>query len=193
MKTNSMKSLAIAVVAGSLLATVSTFALSQTEIQTISQTLSAAKVVEVPSKAAKMVAGAAKESKIEVATAVVTSSIKAHPSTVGSVIVSVLRVAPEATESVVTAALEAAPQSALTIIAAAAEGAPAQSDKAIAIASAKMPTRAAAFEREAAVIKGRRAVENAAAITGGTVTQQPRQGSAPTEVYAQAGGASNRP
>lgn len=187
-----MKTLVAAAVASSLLAAFPAFALPQAQTDTISKSLASAKVVDVPSAAAKLVAAATKESKSEVAVAAVTAAIKAHPSTVGSVIVSVLKVAPETTEAVVTAALEVAPQSALTIVAAAAEGAPDQAEKAVAIASAKTPARTAAFEREVAVVKGRRTIESAA-ITGGVVSQVGRTGPAPTGVYAAPGSGSNRP
>ncbi len=193
MKTNSVKSVVFAAVTGSMLALSPAFALSQSQTAAISKTILAAKVVDVSNKAAKLVAAASKESKTEVAVAAVTAAIKAHPSTVGTVIVSVLKVSPESTEAVVTAALDAAPQSALTILAAAAEGAPAYADKAVAVASVKMPTRAAAFEREVAVVKGRRAVEaSAAAITGGTVSQEPGV-TVGQQVYSKAGAGDDRP
>lgn len=192
MKTNSLKSVVVAVVAGSVLAVAPAFALASVEAETISKAISTAKVVDVSNKAAKLVAAATKENKTEVAVTAVTSAIKSHPSTIGSVIVSVLKVSPESTEAVVTAALDAAPQSALTILAAAAEGAPAFADKAVAVASAKMPTRASAFEREVAIVKGRRTVE-AAAFNGGTVNQVAREAEAPQVVYGQTGSAPERP
>jgi len=188
MKTNSLKSVVIAVVAGAFLASLPAFGLPQTELQTISKTLAVAKVVEVPAKAVTLVSGATKETKNEVAAAVVSSAIKAHPSAISSVIIAVLKVAPETTEVVVKAALEVAPNSALTIVAAAAEGAPEQSEKAVALASAKNPSRTIAFEREVSVVKGRRAVSSAAALEGGVVTQTPRTGGVPIPVYATPGG-----
>lgn len=191
MKTNSLKSVVVAVVAGSVLAVAPAFALSSVETETITKAISTAKVVDVAGKAAKLVAAATKENKTDVAVAAVTSAIKSHPSTIGSVIVSVLKASPEATEAVVTAALDAAPQSALTILAAAAEGAPAFADKAVAIASSKMPTRATAFEREVAIVKGRRAIE-AAAFEGGTVQQDARTAGTPTQSYGQTGSAPER-
>jgi len=191
MKTNSLKSVVVAVVAGSVLAVAPAFALSSVEAEAITKAISTAKVVDVSGKAAKLVAAATKENKTDVAVAAVTSAIKSHPSTIGSVIVSVLKVSPESTEAVVTAALDAAPQSALTILAAAAEGAPAFADKAVAIASAKMPTRATAFEREVAIVKGRRVVE-AAAFEGGTENQTARTSGTPTQAYGQTGSAPER-
>lgn len=192
MKTNSLKSVVVAVVAGSVLAVAPAFALSSVESETITKAISTAKVVDVSGKAAKLVAAASKENKTEVAVASVTAAIKSHPSTIGSVIVSVLKVSPESTEAVVAAALEAAPQSALTILAAAAEGAPAFADKAVAVASAKMPTRASAFEREVAIVKGRRAIE-AAALEGGTTIQAPRTGGDPKQAYGTTGADPTRP
>jgi hypothetical protein len=164
------------------------------ETEAISKAIIASKVVDVSGKAAKLVSAASKESKVEVAVAVVTAAIKWHPSTVGSVIVSVLKVSPESTEAVVVAALNAAPDSALTILAAAAEGAPAYADKALAVASAKFPTRAAAFEREVAVVKGRRVTETLAFTGTPTVTTTPRQNQAPPQqVYGATGADSARP
>ena len=192
MKTNSLKSVVVAVVAGSVLAVAPAFALSSVESETITKAISTAKVVDVSGKAAKLVAAASKENKTEVAVASVTAAIKSHPSTIGSVIVSVLKVSPESTEAGVAAALEAAPQSALTILAAAAEGAPAFADKAVAVASAKMPTRASAFEREVAIVKGRRAIE-AAALVGGTTTQEVRTGGDPNQAYGTTGSDPTRP
>lgn len=192
MKTNSLKSVVVAVVAGSVLAVAPAFALSSVETETVTKAISTAKVVDVSGKAAKLVAAATKENKTDVAVTAVTSAIKSHPSTIGSVIVSVLKVSPESTEAVVTAALDAAPQSALTILAAAAEGAPAFADKAVAVASAKMPTRASAFEREVAIVKGRRTVE-AAAFQGGSVSQAARTAGTPTQSYGQTGSDPSRP
>ncbi len=187
MKTNSLKSVVVAIVAGSVLAAAPAFALTSVETDTITKAISGAKVVDVSGKAAKLVSSAAKSAKTEVAVAAVGAAIKAHPSTIGSVIVSVLKVSPESTEAVVAAAIEAAPQSVLTIVAAAAEGAPAYADKAVAIASAKMPTRASAFEREVAVVKGRRTVEAVAALEGGTESETSRNAPAPTQAYGQTG------
>jgi hypothetical protein len=192
MKTNSLKSVVVAVVASSVLVASPVFALSTVETDTISKAIHASKVVDVSGKAAKLVSAAAKESKSDVAVAVVSAAIKSHPSTIGSVIVSVLKVSPESTEAVVVAALEAAPQSALTILAAAAEGAPAYADKAVAVASAKLPTRASAFEREVAVVKGRRVVESVAFEGTPTTEQTARTSPAPTQAYGQTGSAPER-
>lgn len=193
MKTNSLKSVLAAVVAGSVLAAAPAFALSSVETEAVTKAILAAKVVDVSGKAAKLVIAAAKESKTEVAVAAVTAAIKSHPSTIGSVITAVLKVTPESTEAVVTAALEAAPQSALTILAAVAEAAPSQADKAVAIASAKVPSRASAFEREVAIVKARRTVAAAAAFDGGTESQTPRTSGTPQKSYSKAGVDPNRP
>lgn len=120
-----------------------------------------------------MVSEASKEDKEQVAVAVVTAAIRSHPSSIGSVITAVLRKAPQTMSAVVAAALEAAPDSSLTIIAAAAEGAPDQADKAVAVASKKMPSRTASFEREVAVVRGRRVVAAPLAFGDTGITQQP--------------------
>jgi hypothetical protein len=193
MKTNSLTPVVAAAIAGSVLALAPAFALSSVETETITKAISSAKVVDVSGKAAQLVAAATKENKTDVAVTAITSAIKSHPSTIGIVIVAVLKVSPESTEAVVTAALDAAPQSALTILAAAAEGAPAFADKAVALASAKMPARASAFEREVAIVKGRRTIEAAAFQGSVTVKQAVRTAPVPTQAYGQTGADPTRP
>ena len=145
-------------------------------IDSLNRTVAATKVVETPSVAARLVADASKEDKEQVAVAVVTAAIRSHPSSIGSVITAVLRKAPETMTAVVTAALDAAPDSSLTIIAAAAEGAPDQADKAVAVASKKMPSRTASFEREVAVVRGRRLVSSTVSFGDTGITQTPLPG-----------------
>lgn len=134
------------------------FALDTAGLESLTQSVVVAKVVEVPAVAAKLVRKAEKADKEQVAVAVVTAAIKAHPSSIGSVITAVIRSSPQSVTAVVKAALAAAPDSALTIVAAAAEGAPDQADKAVAEASKVMPSRTASFEREVAVVRGRQLV-----------------------------------
>ena len=148
-------------------------ALDAAGVESLNRTVAATKVVETPSVAARLVADASKEDKEQVAVAVVTAAIRSHPSSIGSVITAVIRKAPQTVSAVVTAALEAAPDSSLTIIAAAAEGAPDQADKAVAVASKKMPSRTASFEREVAVVRGRRLVSSSVSFGDTGITQTP--------------------
>ena len=165
MKTTSMKQFAVTLFAASAVTLAPAFALGTAELQKVSKSVASSKVVEIPAVASKFVAHAAKADRQQVAVAAVISAIRAYPSSVGPVITAVLKAAPETANAVVTAALEAAPESALTIVAAAVQGAPQNSDLIVAAASAQMPTRSAAFEREATVVRGRRSLGGSAAIT----------------------------
>jgi len=163
MKSTSLKLVAAAMFAASAVTMAPVFALDAAGLQVLTKSVTAAKVVEVPAVAAKLVTKASKEDKEQVAVAVVTAAIKAFPASVGSVVTAVIRSAPQTCAAVVKAALEAAPDSALTIVSAAAAGAPEHADKAVAEASKKMPSRTASFEREVAVVKGRRLITTGAA------------------------------
>ena len=164
MKSNSLKQLVVALVAASVMTVAPAFALSSVEAESINKSLKAARVVELPALASKLVLGAAKEDQEKVAVAVVTSAIRNHPGAMSTVIIAVVSVAPATVEAVVEAALNLAPDSALSIVAAAASGAPQRGSKAAAIAAKKMPSRAASFDREVAVVRGRRLLSTASAF-----------------------------
>lgn len=171
MKTSSMKQFAVTLIAASTVTLAPAFALGTAELQKVSKTVAAAKVVEMPSVASKAVSHAAKEDKQQVAVTAVLAAARTYPSSIGPVITAVVKAAPSVASAVVTAAVEAAPDSALTIVAAAVQGAPASSDVIVAAASAQIPARAAAFEREASVVRGRQSLGSAALITA-TGTKQ---------------------
>ncbi|HTH48439.1 MAG TPA: hypothetical protein VMB21_13080 [Candidatus Limnocylindria bacterium] len=190
MKTTTLKLLAASMFAASAVTMAPALALDAAGIESLNTMVSAAKVVETPLVAARLVSEASKEDKEQVAVAVVTAAIRSHPSSIGSVITAVLRKAPETMSAVVAAALDAAPDSSLTIIAAAAEGAPDQADKAVAVASKKMPSRTASFEREVAVVRGRRTVATAVGFgdTGVTQTKLPGTAKIVDGAYGSPGG-----
>ncbi|MEI6356293.1 MAG: hypothetical protein WCP53_04240 [Verrucomicrobiota bacterium] len=171
MKSNSLKELVVAFTAASVMTVVPAFALSSVEVEAVNKSLNAARVVELPALASKLVLSAAKEDKEKVAVAAVTSTIRNHPGAMSTVITAVVSVAPETIEAVVEAALNLAPDSALSIVASAASGAPKRANKAAAIAAKRMPSRAASFEREVAIVRGRRLFSTAAAFGDVGVTQ----------------------
>ncbi len=171
MKSNSLKQLVVALAAASVMTVVPAFALSSVEVEAVNKSLKAARVVELPALASKLVLGAAKEDQEKVAVAVVTSAIRNHPGSMSTVITAIVSVAPATVEAVVEAALNLAPDSALSIVASAASGAPQRASKAAAIAAKKMPSRTASFEREVAVVRGRRLFSTAAAFGDTGVTQ----------------------
>ena len=194
MKTITKKQLVVGLITATAVFTAPALALTPAQSEVLTKSVASAKVVEVPAAVAKAIEQAAKEDRSEVAVTTVVAAIKAHPSTVGTAVTAAVKAAPDATEAIVTAALEAAPNSALTIVSAAAQGAPDQSEKIAAIAAHKMPTRAASFDREVAVIRGRRAAGDAALLVGGSVTQTPRPpGPPPTQVYSTPGFDPGRP
>lgn len=195
MKSISLKQFAVALFAVSTVTVAPVFALSTAEVESLGKSVAITKVVELPAVTAKMVKDASKEDKEQVAVAVVISAIRNHPSSIANVITSVVKAAPQTTAAVVKAALEVAPDSSLTIVAAAAEGAPDEADKAVAVASRKMPSRTASFEREVAVVRGRRLISSAAQFgdSGSSQTPRPPGSQAPAIVQAYAGGDPGRP
>jgi hypothetical protein len=195
MKMNSKKQLVVGLIMASAVFAMPALALTSVESAALASSVAAAKVVEVPATVAKLISQATKEDRQQTAVATVVAAIKSHPSTIGTAITAAVKAAPEATEAIVAAALDAAPSSALTIVNAAAQGAPEQSQQIAAIAAKKMPARTASFEREVAMVRGRRvATDSAALITGGTVTQTARPaGDAPVQVYSAPGADGSRP
>lgn len=193
MKTVTKKLIVAGLLTASAVLTSPALALTSAQSEALTQLVASSKVVEVPAAVSKAISQASKEDRAQVATTVLVAAIKAHPSTVAAAVSAAAKSAPEAIEAIVTAALDAAPGSALTIVSAAAEGAPEKADAVAAIAARKMPTRSASFEREVAVVRGRRLVSDAS-ISGGTVTQTPRPaGPPPTQVYSTPGSDSARP
>lgn len=171
MKSNSLKQLVVALAAASVMTVVPAFALSSVEAEAVNKSLKAARVFELPAVASKLVLGAAKEDQEKVAVAAVTSAIRNHPGAMSTAITAVVSVAPATVEAVVEAALNLAPDSALSIVASAASGAPQRASKAAAVAAKKMPSRAASFEREVAVVRGRRLFSTASAFGDTGITQ----------------------
>ncbi len=171
MKSNSLKQFAVALAAASVMTVAPAFALSSVEVESANKSMKAARVVELPALASKLVLGAAKDDQEKIAVAVVTSAIRNHPGSMSTVITAVVSVAPATVEAVVEAALNLAPDSALSIVASAASGAPQRAAKAAAIAAKKMPSRAASFEREVAIVRGRRLFSTASAFSDNGITQ----------------------
>lgn len=193
MKIVTKKSLVVGLITASAVLIAPALALTPAESEVLTKSVASSKVVEVPAAVAKAISQATKEDRTQAATTAVVAAIKAHPSAVAAAVTAAVKAAPEATEAIVNAALDAAPGSALTIVSAATEGAPDQAETVAAVAARKMPTRAASFEREVAVVRGRRLVSNSA-LTGGTPTQTPRPpGPPPTQVYSTPGFDPSRP
>lgn len=160
----------VLVSAASLMVT-SAFALTATESQVLTQKILAAKVVDMPLVAAKLVVSAEKADRIEVAKAAVVAVAKSRPTALSTVVGAILRKAPEATEAVVAACLEVAPQMARTVVAAATFATEGQDAVILATADRLVPAQKAEVRGEVTLAKSRRAMKTSttakAIVVGG--------------------------
>lgn len=188
-------SAALAVATGVLSS--SAFALSTAESEALTKSIIDTRAAELPSKAAKLVAKAAKQDRDAVAGAVVSATGLSHPAALISTVTAVVKKSPETAVAVVNAAIDVAPEQASAAVAAVAKVAPSQAEKAVAAASKKAPAQAAVFEREVgASAKKSRTVASASTIFGGSgdINQNTTPiGPIPVNLYAQPGADPERP
>jgi hypothetical protein len=160
----------VLITAASLMVGTSAFALTSTESQALTQKILASKVIDMPAVAAKLVAGAEKNDRIETAKAAVVAVAKNHPNALSTVVGAVLRKAPEATEAVVAACLEVAPEMARTVVAAATFATEGQDAVILATADRLVPAQKAEVRGEVTLAKARRAMKGSStAKTTGTI------------------------
>lgn len=169
---------AAAVVVAATLATGAAFAVTPEQSKTISSTIQRTKVVELAARSAEFVTKAAKEDRSEVASIVVSTTAKRHPSALVSVLTSVLKQDASVAEAVTAAAVGVSPEKAEVIVATVASVVPDQAAKVSAVAAKLVPSRASAIEREGQVAstaskgsRSRQAVASAAVVTGGDIVQ----------------------
>lgn len=159
-----------------LIAAVPVRALDAAEVDGLTRTLSATKVIEVPAAIAHAIAGASGKDRAEVATVAVVAAVKAYPAAVGPCVLAAVRSAPEAAEAIVSAALDASPASVLALVSIAAESG-ADGERIIGLAERRFPGRAAALEREVAVVRSQAA--GVVPVPGGA-SAPPRSKGTPT-------------
>lgn len=131
-------------------------ALDAAELEVLSRTVASARVPEVPAVIAALVASASPKDRTEAATTAVVTAVRLHPAAIGACVLAAVRAAPDVAEPVVAAALEALPGGALALVSVAAEQEDEVSERIIAVTERRFPNRAAAFEREVAVVRTRR-------------------------------------
>jgi hypothetical protein len=183
------------VVVSGLLST-SAFALTTSESETLTKSITTARVADLPSMAAKTVSKASKEDRDAVAAAVISATGLSHPSALVSTAAAIVKKTPEASVAVINAALEVAPDQASLVVAALVKAAPTQAERVVLAASKKAPSKAASFEREVASVRKARSVSASSTIFGGSgdVNQNPTPiGTVPVNLYAQPGADPERP
>ena len=131
-------------------------ALDAAELELVSRTVASARVPEVPAVIAALVASASPKDRTEAATAAVVTAVRLHPAAMGACVLAAVRAAPDAAEPIVAAALDAQPGGALSLVSVAAEQEDDVGERVIAMTERRFPNRAAAFEREVAVVRTRR-------------------------------------
>lgn len=183
------------VVVSGLIST-SAFALTSAETETLTKSITTARVADLPSKAAKAVSKASKEDRDAVAAAVISATGLSHPSALVSTVAAVVKKTPEASVAVMNAAIEVAPDQASLVLAAIVKAAPTQAERAVLAASKKAPSKAASFEREVASVRKARSVSASSTIFGGSGDIQQEGtpiGTVPVNLYAQPGADPERP
>lgn len=190
---NTKSCVQVAAVVAAVLISLPAFALNTDQSKSLTASISTAKAVEVPAKAAALVAKAIRQDRSDVASVVVSSAAASHPSTLVNVVSSILEKFPKELMPVVTAALSGAPDSSIPIVAAAVNAVPDRAEEVVALASKLSPARTAAFQKEAASAKQRRVVSSAAATTGGSISQTDRAGGSVNNLYASPGSDPSRP
>ena len=154
------------IAAASLMVSTSAFALTATESQALVDKILAAKVVDMPSLAAKMVVKAEKADRVETAKTAVVAVAKNYPKALSAVVGAVVRKAPETTEAVVAACLEAAPSMARTVVAAATFASVGQDKAILSVIDRLAPAQQQEVKTEMALALTRR-IEAAGKAQGG--------------------------
>ncbi len=195
---NPLKKYAVVLAALTFVASASHVVAASAETETAGRQVAAAKAVEAPAVAVKLVNDASKEAKNDIASAVVASGLRKHPAAIASILSSVLKAAPETTEAVINSALDVLPDSSITIVRVGSQAVPSKADLILAIASKRVPGKRIAMEREVATLRGHRVVAATApagaALGGGIVTQDPNPGGPPPlQLNAYAGADPGRP
>jgi hypothetical protein len=153
------------IAAASLMVSTSAFALTATESQALVDKILAAKVVDMPSLAAKMVVKAEKADRVETAKTAVVAVAKNYPKALSAVVGAVVRKAPETTEAVVAACLEAAPSMARTVVAAATFASVGQDKAILSVIDRLAPAQQQEVKTEMALALARR-IEGAGKLKG---------------------------
>ncbi len=174
----SVKKLSVTLAVVSALSAVTLQAATAAQVEAVSKKVAATKAVEAPALVGKLVTKASKEDKQQIAVAALASGLRTHPAAITSLLTAALKGAPESVEALVNTTLDVMPDSGMTVVRVVAEVLPTKSDLVVAAVAKRAPAQKAAAERELAASRARRLVATptpaSAAISGGTVDQQPR-------------------
>lgn len=125
-------------------------------LDALSREIAQTRVVEAPAAITRAITGAPPADRTQVATTAVIAALRSHPAAVGPSVLAAVRAAPGSTEAVVVAASETLPGSLLALVSAAADASDGAGERVIAAVERRYPQRAAAFEREVALVQARR-------------------------------------
>jgi hypothetical protein len=125
----------------------STYALPQSQIVSIKQSVATAPVAELPARAAQIVSQASQADQEKVALVTVREAIARRPATAAAVVGAISKVAPEATVAVAAEAARLSSEQASEIARAAATATPAQAHKIAAAVAQAAPTSAVKVTR----------------------------------------------
>lgn len=148
-------------------------------LDALSREITGTRVVELPATITRSIANVPPSDRPQVATTAVIAALRTHPAAVGPCVLAAVRAAPESTEAIVVAASETLPGSTLALVSAAADAGDAAGDRVIAAMERRYPQRAAAFEREVALVQARRLLGDRLPPADPLPTPQPRVRPAP--------------
>jgi len=124
-------------------------------LDALSRRIAQVRVVEVPAAVSEAITAAAPADRPLVATTVVVAALRSCPATIGPSVLAAVRAAPESVDPIVVAASETQPGGVLALVSAAADAGDAAGERVIAALERRFPNRAAAFEREVALVEAR--------------------------------------
>ncbi|MCW5558439.1 MAG: hypothetical protein KIT22_11495 [Verrucomicrobiae bacterium] len=131
-------------------------AMDASSLDALSRQIAQSRVVEAPAAITSAITAASSEDRPQVATTVVVAALRSFPAALGPCVMAAVRAAPESTDAIVVAASETLPNGILALVSAAADAGDAIGDRVIVALERRYPNRAPAFEREVALVEGRR-------------------------------------
>jgi len=131
-------------------------AMDAAALDALSRQIGQSRVVETPAAITRAIADAAPGDRSQVATTVVVAALRSFPAAVGPCVMAAVRATPDSADAIVVAASETLPGGILALVSAAADAGDAAGDRVIAAVERRFPHRAAALEREVALVEARR-------------------------------------
>ncbi|MBX3731796.1 MAG: hypothetical protein KF791_04285 [Verrucomicrobiae bacterium] len=156
-------------------------AVEASDLETLSRRLGRTPAPEAPAAVSELVSAAAPADQAAVATTVVIAAARFHPATVGPCVLAAVRAAPQVADAVILAASEARPECLRSLVSTAAAADSPAGDRIIISAERLFPGRAAALEREVAVVRARQLLgDRIFLVTPRALPRQPLPEPSPT-------------